>query len=100
MHRFTGFWWSSDSKAIAFEEVDESHIPEYRIMHQGREEVSWEDHRYPFAGAANPKVRLGVVRLDAGATTAEEPHVVWMDLGDGAVRALVVSPLVPSQRVY
>ena len=43
---------------------DESHIAKYRIMHQGSESVgesAQEDHHYPFAGAANPVVRLGVV---------------------------------------
>ena len=35
MHRSEGFWWSPDSKWIAFTEVDETHIPIYRIVHQG-----------------------------------------------------------------
>jgi len=51
--------------------VDERHIPEYRIMHQGKDAPSsQEDHRYPFAGAANPRVRLGIVRVDSAATAA------------------------------
>ncbi|MFP4343451.1 MAG: S9 family peptidase [Anaerolineales bacterium] len=78
MHRRHGFWWSPDGERIAFEEADESHIPVYRIVHQGKESVgegAQEDHRYPFAGEANPRVRLGVVSREGG-----EP--VWMDLGD------------------
>ena len=77
MARHEGFWWSPDSSHLAFEEVDETHIPEYRIVHQGKDAVgdaAQEDHRYPFAGAANAKVRLGVVSRDGGAP-------VWMDLG-------------------
>lgn len=70
-------------------EVDESHIPEYRIMHQARAEVTWENHRYPFAGAANPKVRLGVVDVTAEAS-AETFAPQWLDLGEGAVRACVL----------
>ena len=66
-------------------EVDESHIPEYRIMHQARAEVTWENHRYPFAGAANPKVRLGVVDVSVEAT-ADSFAPQWLDLGDEAVR--------------
>ena len=38
MHRLTGLWWSKDSRHVAFEEVDETHIPVYRIMHQGKDE--------------------------------------------------------------
>lgn len=77
MGRSHGYWWSPDSRLIAFEEVDQSHIPLYRIMHQGKEftgEMAQEDHAYPFAGAANAYVRLGVVHLDGGEAT-------WMDLG-------------------
>ena len=78
MHRLHGFWWSRDGSRIAFEEVDETHIPVYRIVHQGRDdtgESAQEDHRYPFAGEPNARVRLGVVSADGG-----DP--VWMDLGD------------------
>ena len=78
MHRLHGFWWSKDGSQIAFEEVDETHIPVYRIVHQGRNDTgpsAQEDHRYPFAGEPNARVRLGVVSVSGG-----DP--VWMDLGD------------------
>ena len=77
MARQQGFWWSPDSQWIAFEEVDESHIPVYRIVHQGSpvfDETAQEDHRYPFAGQPNAHVRLGVVPI----TGTHEP--VWMDI--------------------
>ncbi len=78
MERNHGFWWSPDSQWIAFTQVDETGIPEYRIMHQGKETVgpgAQEDHRYPFAGEANARIQLGVVSVQGG-----EP--VWMDLGE------------------
>ena len=78
MHRLMGLWWSKDSRHIAFEEADETHIPVYRIMHQGKDATgpsAQEDHGYPFAGMDNARVRLGVVPVEGG-----EP--VWMDLGD------------------
>ena len=78
MHRLHGFWWSRDGSQIAFEEVDETHIPVYRIVHQGRNDTgpsAQEDHRYPFAGEPNARIRLGVVSVSGG-----DP--VWMDLGD------------------
>ena len=77
MERSRGYWWSPDSRYLAFVEVDERHIPVYRIVHQGKDgigEGAQEDHRYPFAGRENARVRLGVVPLTGG-----EP--VWMDLG-------------------
>lgn len=79
MGRHEGFWWSPDGTMIAFAEVDERHIPVYRIMHQGKPQVgegAQEDHRYPFAGAANALVRLAVVAVETGAVT-------WMDVAAG-----------------
>jgi dipeptidyl-peptidase-4 len=75
--RRAGFWWSHDSAWLAFEEADETHIPIYRIVHQGKDatgDQAQEDHHYPFAGTSNAKVRLGVV-----AAAGSQP--VWMDLG-------------------
>ena len=83
MHREHGFWWSPDGEWIAFCQVDETHIPTFRIVHQGKDipgDDAQEDHRYPFAGAANAHVRLGVVPVQGG-----EP--MWMDLdADGLER--------------
>ena len=76
MDRYTGFWWSKDSQRIAFIEVDETHIPIWRIAHPGKDVPTWEDHRYPFAGAENARIRLGVVPAEGGST-------VWMDLTAG-----------------
>jgi dipeptidyl-peptidase 4 len=79
LDRQQGFWWAPDGKRIAFEEVDATHIPVYRIMHQGKDETgpaAQEDHAYPFAGHANAAVRLGVVPAVGG-------DVLWMDLDTG-----------------
>jgi len=79
MARSHGFWWSWDGALLAFTEVDETQIPKYRIVHQGKDgtgEGAEEDHAYPFAGHANAKVRLGVV------AAAGSDRVTWMDLGD------------------
>ncbi|MCB0011834.1 MAG: DPP IV N-terminal domain-containing protein [Anaerolineales bacterium] len=77
MRRSRGYWWAPGSNSLAFVEVDERHIPVYRIMHQGKAALgtgAQEDHRYPFSGRANAYVRLGVVPLEG-----DDP--VWMDLG-------------------
>ena len=80
MGRPYGFWLSPDGSQIAFCEVDETHIPVYRIVHQGSDAVgegAQEDHRYPFAGADNATIRVGVVPSDG--SRADDP--VWLDLG-------------------
>ncbi|CAM8965273.1 unnamed protein product [Rhodiola kirilowii] len=79
MDRKNGYWWSLDSRFIAFTQVDSSEIPLFRIMHQGKSSVgpdAQEDHAYPFAGQANVNVRLGVISASGGPVT-------WMDISCG-----------------
>jgi len=79
MGRPYGFWLSPDGGHVAVCEVDESHIPIYRILHQGSAAVgpeAQEDHRYPFAGAENARVRVGVVPADGSGRDAPR----WLDL--------------------
>jgi dipeptidyl-peptidase-4 len=75
LDRSTGYWVSRDQRSLALAEVDERHVPGYPIVHLERAEVEVEEHRYPFAGAANARVRLGVVAVAGGAP------VQWLDLG-------------------
>jgi dipeptidyl-peptidase-4 len=75
MHRFSGLWWSRDSKWIAYEQADERHIPIYPIPHLGKDAFEIEEHRYPFAGAKNACVRIGIVSADGGPTR-------WMPAGE------------------
>jgi len=74
MDRFSGFWWSRDGRFLAYEQADDRHIPEYVIPHLATDAPTFERHRYPFAGAENARVRLGVIPAAGGST-------VWMDLG-------------------
>ena len=74
LDRMTGYWPSPKGDLLAFEQLDESRIPIYPIVHQGKRELEIEEHRYPFAGATNATVRLGVVSAVSGVTT-------FMDLG-------------------
>ena len=38
MDRNDGYWWSDDSRFIAFTQVDESNVPPFRISHSGADE--------------------------------------------------------------
>jgi dipeptidyl-peptidase-4 len=74
MGRSAGFWIAPDGAHVAYAQVDEGAIPVFRIVHQGGERWHVEEHRYPFAGADNARVRLGVMELAGGETR-------WLDLG-------------------
>ncbi|GAC1479475.1 MAG: S9 family peptidase [Candidatus Dormibacteria bacterium] len=74
LHRAHGYWPSPDGEMVAFEQVDERHIPIYPIVHQAKPVLEIEEHRYPFSGAANARVKLGVIRTGGGRPT-------FMDLG-------------------
>ncbi|HET8946613.1 MAG TPA: DPP IV N-terminal domain-containing protein [Candidatus Polarisedimenticolia bacterium] len=99
MDRPLGFWWSPDGRFLAWEESDESAIPEYPIVHQGRPAWDVERPRYPFAGGPNAKVRLGVVASSGGSTrwltlapAGEDFYLARVRFGpDGALYAQVQS---------
>jgi dipeptidyl-peptidase 4 len=73
LDRLSGYWPTPHGDLVAFEQVDESHIPIYPIVHQGKEPLQIEEHRYPFAGAENARVKLGVVSVASGEAIFMEP---------------------------
>ncbi|GAB4178460.1 MAG: S9 family peptidase [Wenzhouxiangellaceae bacterium] len=75
MGRDTGYWWSPDSRHIAFLEVDESPIPVSRRYEVRGDAIDIIEQRYPYAGGPNVRYRLGVVDIDSGA-------IQWIDLGE------------------
>lgn len=71
--RDIGYWWSPDSKAIAYLQTDDSPVsvmyyPDFR-PYQPRVLTQ----RYPKAGQPNPFVRVGMVTIADGKTT-------WADI--------------------
>jgi dipeptidyl-peptidase-4 len=71
----TAYWWSPDSKSIAYLQFDVSremihpHVDLLGLF------AKMEPQRYPKAGTPNADVRLGIVPVSGGATK-------WMDLGE------------------
>jgi dipeptidyl-peptidase-4 len=67
--RSVGFWWSPDSKRIAYLRFDENGVPTYPLQRDKSIDATVEWQPYPKAGDRNPKVDVGVLDLESGATT-------------------------------
>jgi dipeptidyl-peptidase 4 len=63
-----GYWWSPDSKQIAFLRLDEAEVKNFPVVdHIPRAQIL-EDTAYPLAGQPNPRARLGIIDATNGAT--------------------------------
>ncbi len=80
----TAFWWSPDSRHIAYLQFDTAREFVYPQVALTALRALAEPERYPQAGTPNADVHLGIVSASGGNT-----H--WMDLGDarGALFARV-----------
>ena len=74
--RDRGYWLSPDEQWIIIAEADERHIPTFPIVHQQAQGVFLEEHRYPFVGKPNVRVRLGVRPVQG-----EDQSLTWLDWG-------------------
>ena len=70
----TAYWWSPDSSAIAYLEMDERKVSQYPLVDFSSPSGEAELERYPAAGGANP-----VVRVLVASTRGGEPRA--MDIG-------------------
>jgi dipeptidyl-peptidase-4 len=71
----TAYWWSPDSKRIAYLQFDISHEPIFPQVDLLSARGKLEPERYPKAGDPNADVRVGVAPAAGGPTR-------WMDLGE------------------
>jgi dipeptidyl-peptidase-4 len=78
----TAYWWSPDSKSIAYLQFDISREPLYPHEDSRRPRPIYEPQRYPQAGENNPDVRVGVVAAHGGSTR-------WMEAGGTADESLI-----------
>ena len=71
--KYKAFWWSPDSKKIAFYRFDDSNVDVFPIFCADGQTGSLKNMRYPKAGRPNPMVKIGIVNLD------NPYHIVWAD---------------------
>ncbi len=89
--RSQAYWWSPDSKHIAFIRFDDQKVPSFTITNSsGPRQV--ETAAYPKAGEANPFVQLGVASANG--------ELRWVDLNDypAASTLIVRAGFTPDNR--
>ena len=75
--RYRAFWWSPDSRKLAFYRFDNSVVEMFPIYSPyGSKGGSLSETRYPLAGDPNPKVRIGIVDLES------PDRIVWADFDE------------------
>lgn len=70
-----GYWWAPDDSAIAFKQFDEAPVPLLRRFEIHADRTDIVEQRYPAAGQANVRLRLGLV------SPRGEAPPRWIDLG-------------------
>ncbi len=60
---YRSFWWSPDSRKIAFLRFDQTAVPVFPIFNAEGIYGTLEKQRYPKPGFPNPRVKLGIVDL-------------------------------------
>lgn len=68
MHRFEAYWWRDDEKYLAYTRVDEAPIAISQRFEIDAEEINMIPQRYPYAGANNAAVQLGIRDMSSGDT--------------------------------
>jgi dipeptidyl-peptidase-4 len=68
MDRYTGYWWSPDSRALAYEEADARGVETWYVADPAQPGRPPLPSFYPRPGKANVKARLGVVPVGGGKT--------------------------------
>ena len=87
----SNYFWSPDSRRLAYLEMNEAAVPEYPITDWIPTHATVAPQRYPQPGDPGPAVRVGVVSAEGGKTTwvalplhaGEDyiPRFGWVDAG-------------------
>jgi dipeptidyl-peptidase-4 len=64
----SNYFWSPDSKSLAYMQMNESEVPPYPITDWIPTHAKVDPQRYPQPGDPNPQVRIGVVGATGGKT--------------------------------
>ena len=74
--QYRAFWWSPDSKKLAFYRFDQTEVPVFPIYSAVGQDGRLNQTRYPKVGETNPSVRIGIIDFE------KSGDVVWADFED------------------
>lgn len=115
---YRAFWWSPDSKTLAYMRFDQSRIGMFPLYNADGWHGNLEETRYPKAGDPNPDVKLGFVKPTGGATIwadfnskldhelgwpewkpdGSALYVQWQNRGQDTLRMYAVNPVNASKK--
>ena len=78
--RYRAFWWSPDSKRLAFYHFDDTEVPMFPIYSPFGQDGKIRETHYPKVGEKNPDVRIGFI--DVPAALAGRGSTVWADFDE------------------
>ncbi|MCZ6651803.1 MAG: DPP IV N-terminal domain-containing protein [Planctomycetota bacterium] len=78
------FWWSPDSKHLAFLRSDSSALKTFAVINEIPLHQEVEHNRYPKAGDPNPIVKIGIVSMEGGPPS-------WVDLSEYGNEEFLIS---------
>lgn len=116
--KYRAFWWSPDSRRLAFMRFDDTKVPMFPIYSSAGQHGYVEKTRYPKAGDPNPEVSIGFVPVTGGKVTWADfkakddqyfgtPYwsydgrsmmVQWMNRGQDNLKFYAVNPVDGSKK--
>jgi len=114
--RYAAFWWSPDSRRIAFLRFDDGAVPAFTLVRSNGVHGEVETAHYPKPGDPNPRVRLGIADVAALKVTwadfdpaadaylawpvwfadGSKLSVQWMSRGQDTIKIFAVDPATGS----
>lgn len=118
--RYRAFWWSPDSKTLAYMRFDEAKTPMFPLYSSEGQHGFIEETRYPKSGDPNPEAKIGFVSPDGGTTTWADFNekddqyfawpvwhpdgsglvVQWTNRGNDLLKIYLVSPNGSKKEIY
>lgn len=89
--RDIAYWWSNDSKAIAYLQTDESQVSVIYYSDFKPAVPNVIKQRYPKTGGVNPTVKLGIAEI-------ENPKTTWIDFSGTPYEYIIRVKWLPDSR--